>query len=75
MSLCRTWLISNLLPTECLYFVIKFVVQVINYMPFVKDNTWAASSQCIYNMKLYYRNLISIFSIVYVKIFRDCVKH
>ena len=75
MSPYRTWLISNLLPAKFWSFAIKYAVQAFNYMPFIKDNKWTTPFQCIYKMKPDYRNLISIFSIAYVKIFRDGVKH
>ena len=74
-SLYRTWLTSNLLSTEFWYFAIKYAVQVINYIPFIKDNECTTSFQCIYKVKPDYRSIIPIFSIAYVKRFRNGVKH
>ena len=44
-------------------------------MLFIKDNKWTAAFHYIYKEKVDYRNLIPIFSIVYVNIFRDWVKY
>ena len=44
-------------------------------MLFVKDNKWIISFQCIYKVKPDYINVIHIFLIVYVNIFRDGVNH
>ena len=75
MSLYKKWLTSNLLPIEFWYFAIKYVVQVINYIPFIKDNKWTTLVQCIYKMKPDYKNIIPIFSITYVKRLWDGLKH
>ena len=65
----------NLLPTQCWYFTIKYAVQVIDYMPFIKDNKGTTHVQCIYKVEPDCKNIIPILSIAYVERFRARVKH
>ena len=75
MNLCRNWLTTNLLPSDCWYFAIRYAVQVLNYIPFLKNNIWTTAFECLYNKKPDYRKLLPIFSIGYVKRFKCGVDH
>ena len=75
MSLARSWLTSNLLPTRFWYFAIRQAVQVHNYTPIKVDGVDTTPHELLYGKKPDYRNLFPMFSLAYVKRRKDGKKH
>ena len=51
MNLCRNWLTTNLFPSEFCYFAIRYTVQVLNYIPFLKSNIYILLHLNVYIIK------------------------
>lgn len=68
--MARNWLVSNLLPTS-FFFSLQYAVQVHNYIPTKSNNICTTPFQQHHNIKPEYRNLYAIFSISYIKPFKD----
>ena len=59
---------SNLLPSEFLYFGLRYTVQVTNMMPIsLQDGTSATPFELAYGIEPDWRNLLPLFSVVYIK--------
>ena len=57
MNISRNWLTINLLPSEFWYFGIRYVIQVLNMMPYLHKNKWTTPFECHYNIKKKLKNL------------------
>ena len=75
MTLARSWLTSNLLPTKFWYFAIRQAVQVHNYTPIKVDGIDTTPHEVLYGQKPDYRNLFPMFSLANVKRRKDGKKH
>ena len=72
----RNWMTSNLLPSEFWYFGLRYAVQVTNMMPVtLSDGALSIPFELAYGLKPDWRNLLPLFSVAYVKRFRDGVIH
>ena len=49
MTLARSWLTSNLLPTKFWYFAIRYAIQVHNYSPIKVENKMTTPHEIIHN--------------------------
>jgi len=76
LNMVRNWMTSNLLPFEFWYFGLRYAVQVTNMMPVtLVDGTLSTPFELAYGVKPDWRNLLPLFSIAYVKRFRDGDTH
>ena len=72
----RNWMTSNLLPSEFWYFGLRYAVQVTNMMPVTLANgTTSTPFELAYGVLPDWRTLIPLFSVAYVKRFRDGDAH
>ena len=75
LNLSRNWLASNLLPSSFWYFALQYAVQVSNYLPYLHKSTWTSPFELLHNNKPDFRNLHPLFSVAYVKRFKDGSVH
>ena len=73
-SMVRNWVALNHMPMQFWWFAIKYATQVYNYMPINYKNTISTPHYLVYKQKPDYRNLFPIFSVAYVKRYKDGTK-
>ena len=67
MTMVYNWHTSNYLPRKFWYFALKMAAQVSNYIPILLENgQWTTPHEQKYCTKLYWRNLVPMFSLVYI---------
>ena len=70
-TMSQNWLASNRMPMQFWWFDIKYATQVFNYMPIKYKGSITTPHYLAYKKKPDYRNLFLIFSVAYVKRYKD----
>ena len=65
IRMARSWLSSQLLPSEFWWYAIKRATEVSNYIPIKVDNRLTTPHELLYGQKVDLRNIFPIFSVAY----------